>query len=67
MGENSGSVNCGNCHPGGGAGAGPAITDATADEIFAVLSGAESHGFGPTIDDVTEQDAADLEAYLGSL
>jgi len=59
--------NCAACHVADASGGfGPNIQGASAEEIFAVLSGAEPHT-GGTVDGVTEQDALDLEAWLGSL
>ena len=47
-------------------GIGPNIQGESAAEIFAVLSGATAHT-GGTVAGATEQDALDLEAWLGSL
>jgi len=60
------SNGCGGCHGAdANGGFGPSLHGVPADEIFQKLSGAVSH-VGGTFD-VTEQDAADVEAYIASL
>jgi len=55
---------CGGCH-GADAQGPPSLVGKTAAEIYDKLSGAVSHAGGTR--EVTEQDAADLEAYIASL
>ena len=47
-------------------GIGPTLVGEECAELFDVMSGAATHT-GGTVADVTEQDAADLAAWLGSL
>ena len=57
---------CGGCHAADASGGfGPNIQGASAADILAQLNGADPHPV--TVDGVTEQDALDLEAWLGSL
>jgi hypothetical protein len=61
-----GDNGCAGCHGAeAGGGLGPALTGADCSLIFDNLSGADDHP--ATIEGVTEQDAADLEAWLSSL
>lgn len=56
--------NCATCHGADGSGGiGPDIRMEDADEIFSRLSGGTSHP-GGTVNGVTQQDAADVEAWL---
>ena len=58
---------CAVCHGADATGViGPNLRSVTAADIFARLSGAESHP-GGTVAGVTEQDAADVQAWLASL
>ncbi len=59
---------CANCHgaDASGGGGGPSLRETNCAAIFDHLSGKETHP-GGTVDGVTEQDAADLEAWLASL
>jgi hypothetical protein len=57
---------CAGCHAADGSGVvGPNIQDATAEEIFANLSGADPHPV--TVAGVTQEDAEDVAAWLNSL
>lgn len=56
--------NCGGCHAADGSGGfGPSLIGVSADEIFDHLTGVVTHT-GGTRDGFTEQDAADLAAWL---
>ena len=58
---------CGACHgANGNDGFAPDVTTADCALLFDKMSGNVSHA-GGTFEGVTEQDAADLEAWLGSL
>ena len=57
--------NCADCH-GADAQGPPSLIVASADLIFDKLSGAVSH-VGGTVEGVTEQDAADIAAWIASL
>lgn len=58
---------CALCHGDNAEGViGPSLVGAACSDLFDVLSGNVAHT-GGTVSDVTEQDAADLEAWLGSL
>jgi len=59
---------CAACHGDGADGGvvGPSLLDTTCATIFDKLSGNDTH-VGGTVDGVTEQDAADLAAWLDSL
>ena len=57
--------NCGNCH-GADATGPPSLIGVSADTILDKLDGTVSHN-GGTFAGVTEQDAADIEAWIASL
>ncbi len=58
---------CGSCHgkDGGGGFEGPGIRGQKADALLSFMDGSATHG-GGTVEDVTAEDAADLEAYLSA-
>ncbi len=59
---------CEGCHKDDATGIlGPDIVGQSGDRVFAILSGAADHGFGPTIEDVTQQEADDVAAWLATL
>ncbi len=58
---------CALCHGDNAEGViGPSLVGEDCADLYDVMSGNVTHT-GGTVDDVTEQDAADLEAWLGSL
>ncbi len=57
---------CAACHGAeGGGGLGPALTESTCTLLYENLAGIDAHP--ATVEGVTEQDAADMEAWLSSL
>ncbi len=58
---------CAACHGANGDdGFAPTVVGASCNSIFAKLNGAEDHA-GGTVDGITEQESADLQAWLASL